>query len=38
MNEREFRSVKSVISTLHNQEEYYKLLKLLNEIMGRYDE
>ena len=38
MNEYEFRAVRDVIYTLHNDQDQLKLLRVLNELMGRYDE
>ena len=38
MNEYEFRAVRDVINTLHHDPDRLKLLRLLNEIMGRYDQ
>ena len=38
MNEYEFREVRDVINRLHHDQDRLKLLRLLNELMGRYDE
>jgi len=38
MNEEEYRELRSVIYTLHHDNDQFQLMRLINQLMGRYDE